>query len=159
MGAGCFLGFQAAFKRCFRVRFQTGLRWRGFALSLTLSHGRGDWVVIFPPLVYSEAIFVKCAGCFLAFQAACAFVCRVCRPAFDVSGSLHFGFWGAGCFQVAFGRWARVQANRARMAWIWFCLSSPASSRPTKILNMAPPLRFTKLSDTVSLPMKGRSIM
>ncbi|EEG23987.1 hypothetical protein EIKCOROL_01272 [Eikenella corrodens ATCC 23834] len=37
---------------------------RGFALSLTLSHERGDWVVIFPLLVCSETIFVKCSGCF-----------------------------------------------------------------------------------------------
>ena len=30
------------------------------------------------------------------------------QAAFDVSGSLHFGFWGAGCFQVAFGRLVRI---------------------------------------------------
>ncbi|WP_314044064.1 hypothetical protein [Kingella denitrificans] len=36
----------------------------GFALSLTLSHGRGDWVVILPPLVYAEAVLAERAGCF-----------------------------------------------------------------------------------------------
>ena len=52
--AGC---FQVAFKRCFRGSVLNGVAvLRGFALSLTLSHGRGDWVVALPPLVYFEAI-------------------------------------------------------------------------------------------------------
>jgi len=47
-------------------------------------------VFVLPLLAYSEAVLPKV------------------QAAFDVSGSLHFGFWGAGCFQVAFKRWVRV---------------------------------------------------
>ena len=112
---------------------------RGFALSLTLSHGRGDWVVNFPPLpLYSKTIFVKRAGCFLGFQVAFKWCFRGSvsngvyfaaasvfrshslnvQAAFVVSGSLHFGFWGAGCFQVALN--ACRGFRRTGRAWLGF---------------------------------------
>ena len=86
MGAGCFLGFQVAFKRCFRGSVLNGVAVARFS-PLPRKRGLGGY--------FSAAGVLRSHS--LNVQAA-----------FDVSGSLHFGFWGAGCFQVAFGRLVRI---------------------------------------------------
>ena len=83
--------FQAAFKRCFR--------------GSVLNEVSVAWFCPLPnPLPRERELgrYSPAAGVFRSC------VLPNVQAAFDVSGSLHFGFWGAGCFQVAFKRLARV---------------------------------------------------